>query len=113
MNCSFYICGNINYSFYNFRRNSTNKFRNYGHFLKKDETGKLEQKIENAMPYLFLVSINGADDGDTHQMGWDRLIQPLGRGDYDVLKVLWLLKERGYHYPFSKQVLERTRSRRL
>jgi len=76
---------------------------NLCHFLKKDETEKLEQKLKSAMPYLFLVSINGADNGDTHQMGWDRLIQPLGRGDYDVLKVLKILKDSGYKNPIGLQ----------
>jgi len=76
---------------------------NLCHFLKKDEVGRLGKKIKNAMPYLFLVSINGADDGDTHMMGWERLIQPLGRGDYDVLNLLGILKEQGYHYPIGLQ----------
>jgi sugar phosphate isomerase/epimerase len=76
---------------------------NLCHFLKKDETDKLEQKLISAMPYLFLVSINGADTGDTHPMGWDRLIQPLGRGDYDVLNVLKILKDSGYKNPIGLQ----------
>jgi len=76
---------------------------NLCHFLKKDEPEKLEQKLKNAMPYLFLVSINGADNGDTHQMGWDRLIQPLGRGDCDVLNVLKILKNSGYKNPIGLQ----------
>lgn len=76
---------------------------NLCHFLKKDTPEKLEQKLKNAMPYLFLVSINGADKGDTHQMGWDRLIQPLGRGDYDVLHVLKILKDSGYKNPVGLQ----------
>jgi sugar phosphate isomerase/epimerase len=76
---------------------------NLCHFLKKDEPEKLEQKLKNSMPYLFLVSINGADKGDTHQMGWDRLIQSLGRGDYDVLNVLKILKDSGYKNPIGLQ----------
>lgn len=76
---------------------------NVCHFLKKDETDKLEQKLKNALPYLFLVSISGADKGDTHKMGWDKLIQPLGRGDYDVLHVLKLLKNMGYKNPVGLQ----------
>lgn len=76
---------------------------NLCHFLKKDETDKLEQKLKNAMPYLFLVSINGADSGDTHLMNWDRLIQPLGRGDFDVLNMLEILKESGYKNPVGLQ----------
>jgi sugar phosphate isomerase/epimerase len=76
---------------------------NLCHFLKKDEPEKLEQKLKNAMPNLFLVSINGADAGDTNQMNWDRLIQPLGRGDYDVLNVLKILKDSGYRNPIGLQ----------
>ncbi|HSH20140.1 MAG TPA: sugar phosphate isomerase/epimerase family protein [Draconibacterium sp.] len=76
---------------------------NLCHFLKKDEKDKIAEKLKNAMPYMFLVSINGADDGDTNNMNWDRLIQPLGRGDYDVLNVLKLLKELGYKNPVGLQ----------
>ena len=76
---------------------------NLCHFLKKDDTEKLEQKLKNAMPYLFLVSINGADKGDTNNMNWDKLIQPLGRGDYDVLNVLTILKDLGYNNPVGLQ----------
>ncbi len=76
---------------------------NLCHFLKKDEPEKLEQKLKNAMPYLFLVSINGADAGDTNKMEWDRLIQPLGKGDYDVLNVLGILKKLGYKNPIGLQ----------
>lgn len=76
---------------------------NLCHFLKKDEPDQLEEKLKRAMPYLFLVSINGADEGDTNKMKWDRLIQPLGSGDYDVLHVLEILKEQGYRNPVGLQ----------
>ncbi len=76
---------------------------NLCHFLKKDEKPKLAEKLKNAMPYLFLVSVNGADDGDTNNFNWERLIQPLGRGDYDVLNVLKILKELGYNNPVGLQ----------
>lgn len=76
---------------------------NLCHFLKKDEPEKLEEKLVRAMPHLFLVSINGADKGDTNQMNWDRLIQPLGSGDYDVLNVLEILNENGYNNPVGLQ----------
>lgn len=76
---------------------------NLCHFLKEDETNKLEEKIEKAMPHLFLVSINGADKGDTHNMNWDRLIQPLGEGTYNVLNVLQILKKNGYKNPVGLQ----------
>ena len=32
------------------------------------------------MPYLFQVSINGADSGQTRGMNWDHLIQLLTAG---------------------------------
>lgn len=76
---------------------------NLCHFLKKDETEKIEQKLKNAMPYLLLVSISGADKGETRDMGWDRLIQPLGKGDYDVLNMLRILKDLGYKNPVGLQ----------
>ncbi len=73
------------------------------HFLMKDDTDKLKEKLTQAMPYLFLVSINGADDGDTHNMGWDRMVQPLGMGSYDVYHVLEILKDLGYKNPVGLQ----------
>ena len=76
---------------------------NVCHFLKKDDPEMLEQKLKKAMPYLFLVSINGADSGDTNNMEWDKLIQPLGRGDYDILNVLTILKELDYKNPVGLQ----------
>ncbi len=76
---------------------------NLCHFLKKDETEKIAEKLKNAMPNLFLVSISGADKGETHEMGWDRLIQPLGRGDYDVMNMLKILKDLGYKNPIGLQ----------
>jgi len=76
---------------------------NLCHFLKKDDPSKLEERLEQAFPHLFLVSINGADNGDTNIMGWERLIQPLGKGDYDVYHVLKLLKEKGYSNPVGLQ----------
>lgn len=76
---------------------------NLCHFLKKDETEKIKEKLESAMPYLFLVSINGADSGDTNNYNWSRLIQPLGQGDYDVYNVLKILKENGYNNPIGLQ----------
>lgn len=73
------------------------------HFLMKDETDKLEEKLTEAMPHLFLVSINGADDGDTHNMPWTQTVQPLGRGSYDVYHVLEVLKGLGYKNPIGLQ----------
>jgi sugar phosphate isomerase/epimerase len=69
---------------------------NLCHFLKVDDAKNLELRIKEAMPYLFAVSLNGADGGDTNQMNWDRLIQTLDRGSFDVAPMLVALKRLGY-----------------
>ncbi len=69
---------------------------NLCHFLKLDDGKNLELRLKEAMPYLFTVSVNGADDGETNQMNWDRLIQTLDRGSFDVARVLKTLKQLDY-----------------
>lgn len=76
---------------------------NLCHALKVDGERNLTGQIEAAMPYLFVVSINGADRGNTRQMGWDRLIQTLDRGDFDVYALLRTLKRLGYQGPIGLQ----------
>ena len=76
---------------------------NLCHFLKVDERNHLGEKLIESVPYLAAVSINGADEGVTNEMGWDRLIQPLGKGSFDVLKVLQILKENHYSGPVGLQ----------
>jgi sugar phosphate isomerase/epimerase len=49
------------------------------------------------------VTINGADTGDTKKMGWDRLIQPLGSGTYDVAAFVHTVRETGYTGPIGFQ----------
>jgi sugar phosphate isomerase/epimerase len=68
-----------------------------------DEEQNLRAQLTEALPYLELVSINGADSGDTPQMGWERLIQPLDRGTFDTLSLLRLLRELGYRGPIGLQ----------
>ncbi len=75
---------------------------NLCHWLKVDGD-QLETRLRKAVPYLRLVSINGADAGNTRQMGWDRLIQPLGVGSYDVAAVVRLLNQLGYRHPVGLQ----------
>jgi len=76
---------------------------NLCHFLKLDDAKNLEPLLKRAMPRLFLVSINGADAGDTRAMGWDRLIQTLDRGSFDVYEVLVTLRRLGYTGPVGLQ----------
>jgi sugar phosphate isomerase/epimerase len=64
---------------------------------------QLESDLRDAFPQVALVSINGADDGETKSMGWDRLIQPLDRGSFDLNRVLRVLKQNEYQGPIGLQ----------
>lgn len=76
---------------------------NLCHLLKVEGEEGWQQKAIDALPWLFMVGINGADSGDTRTMGWDRLIRPLGEGTFDVYKLVKLLKDNGYNGPFGLQ----------
>ena len=73
------------------------------HLLKVEGEEGWEDKALAAVPYLYMVSINGADSGNTKEMGWDRLIQPLGEGTFDTYKLVKLLKDNGYEGKFGLQ----------
>lgn len=72
---------------------------NLCHCLKVGDEKNMERRLKEAMPYLFAVSINGAD----HEGGWDRLIQTLDRGEFDVYNFLRKLRELGYTGPIGLQ----------
>ena len=72
---------------------------NLTHFLAVKDEPNLDQRLREAMPYLELVSINGAE----HEGGWDRLIQPLDRGAFDVFGFLKKLVAAGYKGPIGLQ----------
>jgi sugar phosphate isomerase/epimerase len=76
---------------------------NLCHFLKVDHEKNLERRLKEARPCLFAVSINGADGGNTNRMEWDRLIQPLDRGSFDVGRVLKALRQLDYTGPIGLQ----------
>jgi len=76
---------------------------NLCHFLKLDDEKNMEKVLRNAAPYLRLVQVSGADSGDTKRMGWDRLIQPLGKGSFDMSSLLKVLNDIGYDGPFCLQ----------
>jgi sugar phosphate isomerase/epimerase len=59
--------------------------------------------LRAALPRLMFVSISGADTGDTRTMGWDRLIQPLGAGTYDLGAFVRTLRTVGYTGPVGFQ----------
>ncbi len=83
--------------------------KNYGaamnlcHLLKVEGSEGIDMKIKEFAPYLFAVNICGADDGDTKQFGWDRLIQPLGQGSFDTYRFVKLLIDNGYSGPIGLQ----------
>ncbi len=68
---------------------------NLCHWLRVDPSRDYRSLLERAMPRLWAVSINGADVHDD-KPGWDRYIQPLDRGSFDVAGLLRTLDELGY-----------------
>jgi sugar phosphate isomerase/epimerase len=62
-----------------------------------------EQKLIDALPYLYMISINGADSGNTQEMNWDQLIRPLGEGTFDTWQLVKLAKDNGYKGLFGLQ----------
>jgi sugar phosphate isomerase/epimerase len=72
---------------------------NLCHELRSGKGDELEDIINQAGRKLFLVSINGAD----HEGNWDRLIQPLGQGEFDVASFISKLKKAGYTGPVGLQ----------
>lgn len=75
---------------------------NLCHELMTDQGPQLDATIRQSLPQLMLVSINGADDKQPGT-SWDRLIQPLGRGNYDVRGFLKKLQAAGYRGPVGLQ----------
>jgi len=73
------------------------------HLLKVEGEEGWQEKLINALPYLYMISINGADSGNTKEMGWDQLIQPLGEGTFDTYELVKLAKDNGYEGPFGLQ----------
>jgi sugar phosphate isomerase/epimerase len=72
---------------------------NLCHELRSGGGPDFRPLLERAMPYLYAVSINGAD----HTGDWDRLIQPLDCGDFDIKGLLRNLMALGYRGPIGLQ----------
>ena len=75
---------------------------NLCHWLRVDKQRDYKPLLKQAMPRLWAVSINGADQFD-EKPGWDHYIQPLDRGSFDVGGLLKTLKELGYKGPIGLQ----------
>lgn len=69
------------------------------HQLKHQGLQDLGPLLKKALPKLFLVLVSGAENGDTKAMGWDKLIQPLGQGSYDVRNLVQTLRKLRYQGP--------------
>ena len=68
---------------------------NLCHWLRVDKSRDYESLLKKAMPRLWAVSINGADIRDEGKE-WNKYIQPLGSGSFDVGALLATLKKLGY-----------------
>ena len=73
---------------------------NLCHWLRVDDEKNLRPLLESAMPYLFVVTINGADSGGKD---WKELIQTLDRGSFDMQGFLKTLTDCGYSGPIGFQ----------
>jgi sugar phosphate isomerase/epimerase len=72
---------------------------NLCHWLRSGDEANLDQRLKEALPHTMLVSINGTD----HEGDWDRLIQTLDRGAYDVRGFVKTWRARGYRGPIGLQ----------
>ena len=84
------------------RRNVGVSF-NVCHWLKVDGDVDYRPILKKSLPYLFMVTTNGAESGDTKKMNWDKLIQTLDKGSFDNYKLLKYLKSIRYTGPVGLQ----------
>ena len=75
---------------------------NLCHALIDGAEDRIPALLEEAAPHLFVVTVNGADSHPAAR-GWPQLIQPLGKGSYDVGIVLRKLAALGYTGPVGLQ----------
>ena len=75
---------------------------NLCHCLATGDERNIPQLLTAAKKRLIIVQINGADSGVSGGQ-WNRLIQTLGKGTFDVGAVLRKLKELGFDGPIGFQ----------
>ena len=73
---------------------------NLCHELRSGLDSDVKTLLERALPRLYAVSINGADQQGAD---WDQLIQPLDRGTFDVAAFVRTLIQVGYDGPIGLQ----------
>jgi sugar phosphate isomerase/epimerase len=81
------------------RRSNLGIVFNLCHWLRSGDEANLAVRLRQVLPFLMMVSVNGAD----HEGDWDRLIQPLGQGAFDVRQFLKTLATVGYRGPVGLQ----------
>ena len=75
---------------------------NLCHWLRVDSGRDFKPLLARALPRLWAVSINGADEFDSGP-GWKHYIQPLDQGSFDVGALLKALADLGYRGPIGLQ----------
>lgn len=69
-----------------------------------DPWQSFDNLAQQAMPYLFAISLNGANPRDADQQDiWTSFIQPLGEGDFDTYRFLTTFLEQGFDGPVGLQ----------
>ncbi len=76
---------------------------NLCHWLKVDDEANLTALLTAAMPYLFAVSINGADHAVDIRSGTGQWIMPLNQGAFDIRGLIDTLRDLGYKGPVGLQ----------
>lgn len=72
---------------------------NLCHWLRSGDEPNLDLRLKQAAPHMYLATISGSEhDGD-----WDRLIQPLDKGTYDVKGFVRKMEKAGYQGPVLLQ----------
>lgn len=73
---------------------------NLCHWLNEHREDGPTQLLKESLPYLFVVTINGAEAGG---QGWGQLIQTLDRGSFENARFLATLRQLGYEGPIGLQ----------
>ncbi len=74
---------------------------NLCHFLRNEDPTTMSTVLHAARPHLMAVTINGADLAGKTDSDWQRLIQPLDRGSFDIRTLLKELAAIGYQGPIG------------
>ena len=75
---------------------------NLCHWLRVDKGRDYKPLLKLAMPRLWAVSLNGADEFSS-KGDWSDYIQPLDKGSFDVTGFVRTLRELGYQGPIGLQ----------